>query len=89
MKRREVFSVYTGDPLKPYLDVTVEQGLDYVSVHIEGTGTSTETDGAPIIIEVGDDEKPRLIVWADINEENATHIIDMGGAMESNYKGEC
>ena len=38
---------------------------------------------APILLE-RHDGKLRLVVWADINEQEPTHIIDLSGALESN-----
>lgn len=34
------------------------------------------------------DGKLKLVVWADINDENPTHNIDLSGAMESNREEE-
>jgi len=66
------------------VDVIEEkQGL---SIRPENTGCY---DGsfAPILVEFVDG-KPRLCVWADINKQDPTHIIDLSGAMESARKEE-
>ena len=43
--------------------------------------------GSPIMLEIWEG-KLRLIVWADINQEDPTHIIDLEGARETNRKPE-
>ena len=54
----------------------------------EGTGDfcSADGDGCPVLVEWGD-RGPRVIVWADINQEDPTHMIDLEEALES--KREC
>jgi len=41
--------------------------------------------GTPILLEVLEG-KLRLLVWADINSPNPTHIIDLSGAAEAKRK---
>jgi hypothetical protein len=45
-----------------------------------------EQGGCPVMFELYEG-RLRLVVWADINNENATHIIDLEGAREKNRKG--
>lgn len=54
-----------------------------VSVYAEGYGdcTSAAGHGSPVFIEVYKGEL-RLVVWADINREDPTHIIPLGNAQE-------
>ena len=55
----------------------------------EGYGDQCSLDGAgaPLFIDVHQD-RLRLIVWSDINQEDATHFIDMEKARESNRNEE-
>jgi hypothetical protein len=59
-------------------------GLD---IRVEGYGSNISGDGngCPIFLEKWEG-KLRLIVWADINSEEPTHIIDLEGARESARK---
>ncbi len=52
-----------------------------------GDATSQPGYGIPIVVEVYEGEL-RLLVWADINQENPTHIISLEGAREELYEGE-
>jgi hypothetical protein len=53
-------------------------------IEIRYTGTSCyDGDYAPIFIEWYDGV-PRIIIWADINDQDPTHVIDMSKALESN-----
>jgi len=58
-----------------------------VLIYAEGYGdkTSEPPHGSPVVLELYEG-KLRLIVWADINQEDPTHTIDLSGAMESNRK---
>ena len=62
--------------------ISTEQGNLALIIHPEGMGT---WDGpyAPVLLE-RHEGKPRLVIWADINEQDPTHIIDLSGALESN-----
>tara|TARA_R100000963_G_scaffold34870_1_gene29979 strand:- start:644 stop:916 length:273 start_codon:yes stop_codon:yes gene_type:complete len=64
--------VYSGD------------GEPAVCIQPEGTGdhNSGVSDGFPVVVEFYDG-KPRVHVWADINQEDATHTIELDGALES------
>lgn len=54
-------------------------------VRPDGTGDAVSGDGQgfPIMIEIDDDGKPTLLVWADIGQHDPTHTIDLSGALES------
>jgi hypothetical protein len=47
-----------------------------------GDHYSEDGTGSPILLEFVNGV-PRLLVWADINEGDPTHVIDLGGASES------
>lgn len=51
--------------------------------HFEGYGDHNSPDGQgiPVLFEVYEGEL-RLLVWADINREDPTHIISLDGARE-------
>ena len=55
-----------------------------VELYIEGYGTKAMPPGtsAPIYLEIRDG-LPKLYVWADINSEDPTHVIDLNGASEA------
>lgn len=55
---------------------------DGITIRHTGTGCY-DGDYAPIVIEWYDGV-PRIIIWADINDQDPTHIIDMSKALESN-----
>jgi len=81
------YSFKNGDEIKGGVSsINVEIDVDGITVQHEGTGCLCG-DFPPIFIEWYDG-KPRIIIWADINEEEPTHIIDMSGALESNRKEE-
>lgn len=52
-----------------------------------GTANMAEGHGSPIFLEKYEG-KWTLHVWSDINQEDATHRIDLSGALESNRRGE-
>ena len=58
-----------------------------VGIRIDGYGdlTSIDGDGTPILISVHDGI-PKVTIWADINQEDPTHIISLAGASEKNRK---
>lgn len=53
-------------------------GVGRLLVSIEGYGD----EGRPVIIDLFND-KLQVVVWADINNEDPTHVIDLKGALES------
>jgi hypothetical protein len=59
-----------------------------VEIGIRGYGVKTEDNGAPIYLDTFS-ELPMLYVWADINQEDATHKIDISKALESNRSDRC
>lgn len=61
------------------VSVSVENDGLALILHPEGYGVWDDDDSAPILLE-RHQGKLRLIVWADINEEDPTHIIDLEGA---------
>lgn len=52
-----------------------------IEVFVEGMGTKCTPDDSPIYLEFFEG-KWQLVVWADINQEDPTHRIDMSGAFE-------
>lgn len=73
---------------KETVNVKVELGTNYaIDVIPEGFGNATMTDGhgVPVILELWEG-RLRLLVWADINQEDPTHIIDLEGAREDKRK---
>jgi hypothetical protein len=56
--------------------------------HLAGYGDfcSAPGHGVPVLVELLDGA-PRLLVWADINREEPTHVIDLSGAAEARQVG--
>ena len=56
-----------------------------MSLYFDGYGefTAENHHGSPVYLELYDGVL-KLYVWADINQEDPTHIIDLSGAKESN-----
>lgn len=66
----------------PYTDAN--QSDDFLEIEIKGLGTlAEEGDGRTVLVEFYDD-KWWVRVWADINQEDPTHIIDMSRALQTN-----
>lgn len=65
------------------LPIRVAVSPNGVSLYAEGYGdcTSAAGHGSPVFIELYRGEL-RLLVWSDINAEEPTHIIPLGGARE-------
>jgi len=67
--------------------VTSEQDNLALLIAIDGYGENTSHRGGyPILLEKHEG-RLRLLIWADINQEDPTHIIDLEGAKETNRKG--
>jgi|TARA_R110000824_G_scaffold116455_8_gene267916 hypothetical protein len=60
-----------------------------VYIRPEGTGDHTADSGHgwPVLVEIYEG-RPVVRIWADINDEDPTHIIPLDGALESNRKGD-
>lgn len=52
-----------------------------LEIRPEGTGLKTHLEGAPILIERYKGHI-RVVIWADINQEDPTHIVSLAGAYE-------
>lgn len=65
------------------VSVSVEMDNLAMAIKAEGYGNAAteDGDGVPAILEVYNGSL-RLIVWADINQEDPTHVIDLEGARE-------
>jgi len=66
-------------------DVIIEQVSGSIYLGVEGLGEpqAYPGQGRPVMLEVWDGEI-RLIVWADINSDDPTHIIPLTKAAETN-----
>jgi hypothetical protein len=68
------------------LDATIETTTLGIELRFTGYGDcATEGCGCPIFVEFYEG-KLWLRVWADINQEDPTHCIDMSGALITNRK---
>lgn len=66
------------------LSVRLEVSPRSIGLSADGYGVygASEGDGTPVLIELHEGEL-RVIVFADINREEPTHIIPLGGAREA------
>ncbi len=72
------FTSYRHGPLKVHLSRVA------IDIFVEGLGTCGMAEGQGQVVSLEKYEgKWVLHVWADINEEDATHRIDLSGALES------
>lgn len=64
-----------------------DPSLDHLLIKVDGYGDAVSADGSgfPILIEYHDG-KLQVVLWADINKEDTTHVIDLEGARESKRK---
>jgi hypothetical protein len=69
-------------PANSKSEISAKVVYDGVVVQHAGTGCYDEYY-SPIVIEWYDGV-PRIIIWADINDPDPTHVIDMSKALESN-----
>jgi hypothetical protein len=65
-------------------DVTISMSDAFIEIGIDGYGEKEGNvgDGSPVVLEKYEG-KLRLIVFADINKDEPTHIISLEGALES------
>ena len=68
-----------------FFERTISIRREYLGLGIDISGYgdfgSSDGNGTPIFLDLSEDE-PRLFVWADINEEDPTHIIPLDAARE-------
>jgi hypothetical protein len=80
----QVVSKYTlkdvddGTDAKQEVTVSVEKNDMALFIHPQGFGTK-DGDYAPILLEQLKGTL-RLLVWADVNNDEPTHVIDLSGA---------
>lgn len=92
MQQRQTFVLeevdFDSDPTVLFSTVSVQPGLG-MELRFVGYGEKCAAlgQGAPVYIEY---YQGKLVVrvWADINSEEPTHVIDLTGALESNRKDE-
>ena len=78
-----------ADGGRPDLGCRINLAGGAVTIMPDGYGTAAMQDGhgEPIYIEVYEG-RLRVLAWADINQEDPTHTIDMQGALEARRKDE-
>jgi hypothetical protein len=81
----ELLDEDSGRP--PSLKGLIEVGVGTIMLNFDGYGDggSPPDEGFPVAIR-WDEGKLKVYVWADINSEAATHIIDLEGALEKARK---
>lgn len=84
----EVLDDHGDIPVRVETEVVVEEMPTSLEIKPKGYGDFASADGSgvPIILEVCGGIL-RLVVWADINDDNPTHIINLEGARETARKG--
>jgi len=83
-----IFTVRSVTNEKDKLDGSIIVAPGAVMVKLIGYGTCVMEDGRgfPVCIELSTKGSPKVMVWADINNEDPTHMIDLCGASESARK---
>ena len=79
---------FDSDPTSLRVTIDAPSGLG-MTINVAGYGEKCADDGygTPIYLELYQG-KLVLRVWADINSEEPTHVIDMSGALESRRQPE-
>lgn len=77
----------SGELNTPDLAVRLDGTCQALDIYVEGFGSAAAMPGyGPIaLLEIWEGEL-RLVVWADVNEEDPTHTIILDGARESQRK---
>lgn len=76
------------DDRHPPIDLTARQESVGVSVSLKGYVPGGVTEGSCLVIEVGDDGHPRILVWSDADDEEPTYDISLAKASRSCTNGE-
>ncbi len=76
--------VRAGDGVRINLENCTQTRMALIKLTGYGDKYSRDGDGEPIAIDWQEGEPVRLLVWADINQDDPTHTIDLTGALESN-----
>lgn len=81
-----LYPVTVSDTEEPYTerDLTVEVEGAGVAISIPGFSDIYTTPGynGPVVLVEFRGGVPHVVVWADINQEDPTHIISLAGASE-------
>lgn len=85
MKLKDAFDDKSTLDLK--LEVSPSDRLLVIGAEGYGEMTANPGEGHPILVEYHEG-KLRVLIWADINQEDPTDIIDLSGALESNREDE-
>lgn len=78
----EIHDGWAGDPQR--IPCVIEYGDNSILIRPEGYGDANSQDGFgwPVVLEYYQKEV-RVLVWADINNGDPTHVISLTGAKES------
>ena len=63
-------------------------GALFIRAEGYGDAVSEDDSGTPVVIELFQG-KLRIVAWADINEEDHTHLIELEGARLENREDEA
>lgn len=82
-------SYVTDENRTKVIAVEAEQEARSIVIKPEGYGDfhSEDGNGTPILLEFWEGQL-RLVVWADINSQDPTHVIDLEGAREDKRNDE-
>ena len=80
-----LYDTWSADPVRTSCRIAYGDSSIYIRPEGHGDCGSRDGHGWPVMIERYNGDI-RIVVWADINQENPTHIIDLAGALESNRK---
>jgi len=78
--------VYDVKP-KKYVRGRLEVSGFGILVFLNGYSDCNTRGGGPVLVE-NREGIPYVVVWADVNEEEPTHVISLEGARESNRRND-
>lgn len=85
MKFKALTDKATGEVTKVKPEVNIVNGILEIQLSGYGENQTENGYGVPIMVSVFDGHL-RVHVWADINQEDYTHNIDLEGAKETARK---
>jgi len=83
-KKRKFTLTEQSDCDPDSVEVTVRNPLGQLLISADGYGDHNEPGGPIVAMEIWEGEL-RLLVWADINREDPTHVISLKDAWEAGY----
>lgn len=83
---RELVTLRCGHDEGKTMEAFIEISPAMIGLGFVGHGVCNMEPDTEIVAVEHVNEKPRVLVWANINQEDTTHIIDLGRAAQVNRK---